>query len=49
MVIFDPIAHHQLDAFVARFPPRCHASTRRLAAEVCQKLVGFVQNVALLL
>lgn len=49
MIILDSVAEKQVAAFLAGFPPRCHTTARRLAAEVCEHLPGLVQNISLLL
>jgi len=46
--VFNTILQHQLRAFLRCFPPRCDAASWRFAAEVCELLVGLVEDSVLL-
>lgn len=49
VVILNAVAEHELRPLLARLPPRRHATSRRLAAEVGDHLPGLVEHVTLLL
>lgn len=49
MIIFYSVAEEQITSLLGGFPPRCHATTRRLATEVREHFPCLVQDILLLL
>jgi hypothetical protein len=49
VVILNAVAKQQLYSFWTCLPPRGHAASRRLPAEICKEFIGLVKDIPLLL